>query len=56
MIINDKSSLPSKRTLFKTSLDQSSLTTVDTNLTKIKKRKIIILGKMGVGKYFLTTI
>ena len=51
MIINDKNtSLTNKSTAFKTTIGQSSVTSYDAYNSRLKKRKIIVLGKMSVGK------
>jgi hypothetical protein len=50
MIINDKGSLTNKSTAFKSTIGQTSVTSYDAYNSRLKKRKIIVLGKMGVGK------
>lgn len=48
MIINDKQKNSSPSRAEKRTYD-TSLVSSETSISRIKKRKIIILGKMGVG-------
>jgi GTPase SAR1 family protein len=51
MIVNDKAtSITNKSTTFKTTMGHSSVTSSEAFTSRLKKRKIIILGKMGAGK------
>ncbi len=51
MIINEKvASLTNKSTNLKTTLGQTSMTSYDAYNSRLKKRKLIMLGKMGAGK------
>ncbi len=49
MIINDKSSLTNKSTAYKTTIGQTSMNSYDAYNSRLKKRKLIILGKIGCG-------
>ncbi len=50
MIINEKvGSLTNKSTNLKTTLGQTSVSSYDVYNSRLKKRKIIVLGKMGTG-------
>jgi hypothetical protein len=49
MIINDKGSLTNKSTAYKTTIGQTSMNSYDAYNSRLKKRKLIILGKMGCG-------
>lgn len=50
--MNDTNSITNKSTAFKTTLGQTSVSSFDAYNSRLKKRKIIVLGKMGVGKNF----
>jgi hypothetical protein len=50
MIINDKGSLTNKSTAYKSTIGQTSMNSYDAYNSRLKKRKIIVLGKMGCGK------
>jgi hypothetical protein len=60
MIINEKvGSITNKSTNLKTTLGQTSVSSYDAYNSRLKKRKIVVLGKMGVGmniNIFLITI
>jgi|LauGreDrversion4_2_1035121.scaffolds.fasta_scaffold1360242_1 hypothetical protein len=60
MIINEKvGSITNKSTNLKTTLGQTSVSSYDAYNSRLKKRKIVVLGKMGSGmniNIFLITI